>query len=69
MSYLEWVQDLQQLFWDEAEVNKRLEAIMVRSFQEVWEFSRHHQVSLRLGASMLAVDRVAAAVKARGIFP
>lgn len=69
VSYLEWVQDLQQLFWDEAEVNKRLEAIMVRSFQEVWDFSHQHQVSLRLGANMLAVDRVAAAVKARGIFP
>ncbi len=69
VSYLEWVQDLQQFFWDEAEVNSRLEGIMVRSFREVWEFAHERRVSLRLGANMLAVARVAEAVQARGIFP
>jgi len=69
VSYFEWVQDLQCFFWDEAEVNRNLKRIMVRSFKEVWDFSREQGVSLRLGACMLAVDRVAGAVQARGIFP
>ena len=69
VSYFEWVQDLQCFFWDEAEVNSNLKRIMVRSFKEVWDFSQEQQVPLRLGAYMLAVDKVAAAVHARGIFP
>ncbi len=69
VSYFEWVQDLQCYFWDEKEVNANLERIMKRSFREVWDFSRGNDVPLRLGAYMLAVDRVAEAVKSRGIFP
>jgi len=69
VSYFEWVQDLQCFFWDEAEVNENLERILVRSFREVWDFSKEQGVPLRLGAYMLAVDRVAGAVKARGVFP
>jgi glutamate dehydrogenase (NAD(P)+) len=69
VSYFEWVQDLQCFFWDEDEVNRNLKRIMVRSFKEVWDFSQEQAVSLRLGAYMLAVDRVAGAVRARGIFP
>jgi glutamate dehydrogenase/leucine dehydrogenase len=63
------VQDLQCFFWDENEVNHNLERIMVRSFKEVWDFAKEQGVSLRLGAYMLAVDRVASAVRVRGIFP
>jgi glutamate dehydrogenase (NAD(P)+) len=69
VSYFEWVQDLQCFFWDEDEVNQNLKRIMVRSFKEVWDFSQEQAVSLRLGAYMLAVDKVAGAVRARGIFP
>jgi glutamate dehydrogenase (NAD(P)+) len=69
VSYFEWVQDLQCFFWDEDEVNRNLKRIMVRSFKEVWDFSQEQAVSLRMGAYMLAVDRVAGAVRARGIFP
>jgi len=69
VSYLEWVQDLQVFFWDEEEVNQKLKSIMVQSFKEVWDFSQNQQVPLRLGAYMLAVDKVASGVKARGIFP
>jgi glutamate dehydrogenase (NAD(P)+) len=69
VSYFEWVQDLQNFFWEEEEVNRRLERIMVRSFGEVWDFSQKRAVPLRLGASMLAVSRVAESVQARGIFP
>ncbi len=69
VSYFEWVQDLQCFFWEEKEVNDNLKRIMVRSFKQVWDFSREQQVPLRLGAYMLAVDRVAGAVQARGVFP
>ena len=69
VSYFEWVQDLQCFFWDEAEVNQNLKRIMVRSFKEVWDFAQEQDVPMRLGAYMLAVDRVAGAVRARGIFP
>ena len=69
VSYFEWVQDLQCFFWDEEEVNRNLRRIMVRSFKEVWDFSREQEVSPRLGAYMLAVDKVAGAVLARGVFP
>jgi glutamate dehydrogenase (NAD(P)+) len=69
VSYFEWVQDLQNYFWEEDKVNSRLERIMVRSFGEVWDFSQEKRVPLRLGANMLAVGRVAHAVQARGIFP
>jgi glutamate dehydrogenase (NAD(P)+) len=69
VSYFEWVQDLQCFFWDENEVNHNLERVMVRSFKEVWDFAKEQDVSLRLGAYMLAVNRVASAVRVRGIFP
>jgi glutamate dehydrogenase (NAD(P)+) len=69
VSYFEWVQDLQCFFWDEAEVNDNLKRIMTRSFEEVWSFSQEMRVSLRLGAYMLAVDKVAGAVQSRGVFP
>jgi glutamate dehydrogenase (NAD(P)+) len=69
VSYFEWVQDLQCFFWDETEVNRNLERTMVRSFEQVWDFSQSQGVPLRLGAYMLAVARVAEAVQSRGIFP
>lgn len=69
VSYFEWVQDLQCYFWDEDEVNANLTRIMERSFKEVWDFSHGNDVPLRLGAYMLAVDKVAGAVQSRGIFP
>lgn len=69
VSYFEWVQDLQFFFWEEQEVNDNLERIMVKSFKDVWDFSHKEHVPLRLGAYMLAVDKVAKAVQERGIFP
>ncbi len=69
VSYFEWVQDLQCFFWDEEEVNRHLKKVMTRAFGEVWDFSQAQGVPLRLGAYMLAVARVADAVRSRGIFP
>ena len=69
VSYLEWVQDLQSFFWDESEVNRQLRSLMVDSFRGVWDFSKAQDVSLRQGAAMVAVDRVAEAIQARGVWP
>jgi glutamate dehydrogenase (NAD(P)+) len=69
VSYLEWVQDLQNFFWEEKEVNQQLQTIMVNSFRQVWDFAQAQDVPLRMAAYMMAVDRVASAVQARGIWP
>ena len=69
VSYFEWVQDLQFFFWEEEEVNRNLERLMVRSFKNVWEFSEEQRVPPRLGAYMLAIEKVASTIQARGIFP
>jgi glutamate dehydrogenase (NAD(P)+) len=69
VSYFEWVQNMQCFFWEEAEVNRHLERIMVQSFEKVWDLIQDKQVSMRLGAYMLAVTQVADAVYTRGIFP
>ena len=69
VSYFEWVQDMQCFFWEEAEVNRHLERIMVESFGRVWETSLHKRVPMRLGAYMLAVNEVANVVSMRGVFP
>jgi glutamate dehydrogenase (NAD(P)+) len=69
VSYFEWVQDLQALFWEESEVNQRLHQLMVRSFQEVLACAEREKVRLREAAYMLGVSRVAEAVRVRGIYP
>jgi glutamate dehydrogenase (NAD(P)+) len=68
-SYFEWVQDLQQLFWDEAEVNRRLEQVMVKTFHEVHDTARKYGCDYRAAAYIVAIDRVAKAVIERGIWP
>ena len=69
VSYFEWVQDLQNFFWEEGEVNKKLEIIMKRAFREVHETSQKYRVNMRVGAYILAVGRVAEATLVRGLFP
>ena len=69
VSYFEWVQNLQATFWDLPDVNKMLQKIMVKSFNEVWKIKTDKDVSLRMAAYMLSVDRVVEAKKIRGIFP
>jgi glutamate dehydrogenase (NAD(P)+) len=69
VSYFEWVQNIQSLMWDEEEVNKTLEKIMIRAFNEVWEKSREKNTSMRMGAYMVAIDRIVKAKKIRGVFP
>jgi glutamate dehydrogenase (NAD(P)+) len=68
VSYFEWVQDRQGFFWNEQLVNKRLEEIMVDSFNEVVRYASTHGANNRIAAYMLALDRVAFAIKLRGIY-
>jgi glutamate dehydrogenase (NAD(P)+) len=69
VSYFEWVQDLQQYFWHEHEINERLSEIMNAAFQRVLSLSREEHVDLRTSALMLGVSRVAEAKKLRGLYP
>src|ERR1019366_4591279 len=67
VSYFEWVQDRQGFFWNEQLVNERLQEIMDESFDAIVEYSRAHQVDNRTAAYMVALDRVAQAIKLRGL--
>jgi glutamate dehydrogenase (NAD(P)+) len=68
VSYFEWVQDRGGYFWDEETVNERLEKIMVKAFDEVVAMAEKHQVSNRIASYMLAIDRVAAMHRMRGLY-
>jgi glutamate dehydrogenase (NAD(P)+) len=68
VSYFEWVQDRGGYFWDEETVNQRLERIMVQSFDEVAGMAGRHGLNLRIGAYMLAIERVAAVHRLRGMY-
>jgi glutamate dehydrogenase (NAD(P)+) len=68
VSYFEWVQDRQGFFWNEQLVNTRLEEIMTESFDAVVSYAEKHTVNNRTAAYMLALDRVASAIKLRGIY-
>jgi glutamate dehydrogenase (NAD(P)+) len=68
-SYFEWVQNIQCFPWEEEETNQRLGQIMQRSLSEVWTLAEERGISLRTAAFVLGVQRVAAAVQLRGIFP
>ncbi len=68
VSYFEWVQDRQGYFWNEKLVNERLEEIMVNSFNDVISYAEKHDVNNRIAAYMLALDRVAFAIKLRGLY-
>jgi glutamate dehydrogenase (NAD(P)+) len=69
VSYFEWVQGLQNFFWSAKEVNKELSKVMVRAFDEVWDFHQERKVYMRLAAQMLAVKRVSSAMLIRGLYP
>jgi len=69
VSYFEWVQDSQHLFWTEDEVNMRLDGIMQRAFREVLDTSIAGRTDLRTAALKLGVTRVAEAKRRRGVFP
>jgi glutamate dehydrogenase (NAD(P)+) len=68
VSYFEWVQDRQGFFWREREVNERLQDVMEQSFDEVLHYANLHSVNNRIAAYIVAIDRVARALKLRGFY-
>jgi glutamate dehydrogenase (NAD(P)+) len=69
VSYFEWVQGLQEYFWKEEEVNKRLDEIVTRAFEETMAMRKQHGTSMRMAAYGLAVRRVSEATVTRGLYP
>ncbi|MDR2553621.1 MAG: Glu/Leu/Phe/Val dehydrogenase [Treponema sp.] len=69
VSYFEWVQNIQNLMWDEAQINDTLKKIMIRGFNRVLDFVREKNVSFRIAANMLALQKLSAAKTTRGVFP
>jgi glutamate dehydrogenase (NAD(P)+) len=69
VSYLEWVQNLERIYWTEEEVNSMLEKKITSAFRDVHAASLKHDVDMRTGAMIVGVGRVADAVKTLGVFP
>jgi glutamate dehydrogenase/leucine dehydrogenase len=69
VSYFEWVQDNYCFFWKEKDVNENLHEVMVNSFEEVLKTAKKYNVDMRRAAYIVAVNRVAEAIRVRGIYP
>jgi len=66
VSYFEWAQNLQQVFWEEERVNADMHKILKRAYRQVAETASMGKISLREAAYTIAVDRVARAERLRG---
>ncbi len=69
VSYFEWVQDLQSFFWDETEIFRQLERIMIRAYDLTVRTAEEHNIDMRTAAQVAAIKRVADAMKTRGFYP
>lgn len=69
VSYFEWVQDLQNYFWTETQINRRLKQVLIKAFHEVHGLAQKAHVDMRTAALMVGVGRVAEAMRKRGLFP
>ncbi len=67
VSYFEWVQNLQQLSWDEDEINQRLEKQLLNSYRDITTVMKERNVSMRIAAYILGISRVHRAEELRGI--
>ena len=69
VSYFEWVQDLQQLFWEEEEVMRREYQILDRAFDQMVTRARVDKIPHRTAAMAIGVEKVRAGKNTRGLFP
>jgi len=69
VSYFEWVQNLTREHWTLEEVNKKLEAKMVKAFNDVYKLAKKEETDMRTAALMLGVGRVGDAIKTLGLWP
>jgi glutamate dehydrogenase (NAD(P)+) len=67
-SYFEWVQDRHGYFWEEEEVNRRLETKMVEAFKDVLDTSMRYKADMRTAAYIVAINRVATVTRMRGMY-
>lgn len=66
VSYFEWVQNIQSMAWDLEEVNKTLKKIMLKAYNDVDAMAKEKNTTMRMGAYMVAIDRIVTAGKLRG---
>jgi len=66
VSYFEWVQNVYGLYWPVEEIHDRLDKIMTKAFNDVYDMHVKHNINMRMAAYILAVQRVAEAMKLRG---
>ncbi|OGQ40424.1 MAG: hypothetical protein A2W61_01825 [Deltaproteobacteria bacterium RIFCSPLOWO2_01_44_7] len=69
VSYFEWVQDLQNLFWKEKEINHRLWEMMSDAFEKVYATAQREKVDMRTAALMTAIRKISTAMLTRGLYP
>jgi glutamate dehydrogenase/leucine dehydrogenase len=69
VSYFEWVQDEQHLFWESQDIYDRLERVMKTAFRDVLKIQTERHLPMRVAANMLGIGRVAEAVQIRGLYP
>lgn len=69
VSYFEWAIGTQTFFWTQKAVDEGLQTAILRAYQNVWELTKKHEVPMRLGAYMLALQHTAEAIRLRGFFP
>ena len=66
VSYFEWLQNLNNEYWTEQEVNKKLKEIVTTAFNDIWENKEKYNTDLRTASYVLAIQRVAEALQAKG---
>jgi glutamate dehydrogenase (NAD(P)+) len=69
VSYFEWVQDFSSFFWDEDEINVRLDRIMMNALNQIWDTADRHKISLRTATYAVACERILTARAERGLYP
>ncbi|NDZ14256.1 glutamate dehydrogenase [Variovorax sp. WS11] len=69
VSYFEWVQDFSSFFWDEDEINQRLDRIMMNALNHIWDTADKHRITLRTATFAVACERILMARQERGLYP
>ena len=69
VSYFEWVQDFSSFFWDEDEINQRLDRIMMNALNQIWDTADKHRITLRTATFAVACERILMARQERGLYP
>ncbi len=69
VSYFEWVQDIQNYFWDEDEVDISMQKVLKKAFDKVWDFAKEKQINSRTAAMAVSIRHLEKAMLLRGLFP